>query len=72
MHEINEFLKGPIGTVVYSIIGILIMFLFIVLAEKFTSFSIKKEIIEDENVALGVMFGCLFIAIAIIIAASIV
>jgi hypothetical protein len=28
------------------------MFLFIVLAEKFTSFSIKKEIIEDENVAL--------------------
>ena len=48
------------------------MFLFIVLAEKFTSFSIKKEIIEDENVALWVMFGCLFIAIAIIIAASIV
>jgi hypothetical protein len=28
------------------------MFLFIVLAEKCTSFSIKKEIIEDENVAL--------------------
>lgn len=49
-----------------------LMWIFLVISEKATSFSIKKEIVEDENVALGVMFGCAFIAMAIIIAAAIV
>jgi hypothetical protein len=32
---------------------------------------LKKELIEDENIALGVMFAWFFIALAIIIAAAI-
>lgn len=48
------------------------MAILVFIIDKMTSFSIKKEIVEDENVALGIMFGCGFIAIAIIIAAAIV
>jgi uncharacterized membrane protein YjfL (UPF0719 family) len=40
--------------------------------EKITHFSVKKEIIEDENIALGTMFAGFFIAVAIIIAAAII
>ena len=39
--------------------------------DKLTSFSLKKELIEDENIALGTMFAGFFIALAIIIAAAI-
>ncbi len=33
--------------------------------------NVKKELIEDENIALAVMFAGFFIAVAIIIAAAI-
>lgn len=33
--------------------------------------NVRKELIEDENIALAVMFGGFFIAVAIIIAAAI-
>lgn len=68
----NSWMQGPIGTIFYSFLGMLLMWIFLALAERFTEFSVKKEIVEDENVALGVMFGCAFIAMAIIIAAAIV
>ncbi|PZM80138.1 DUF350 domain-containing protein [Candidatus Gracilibacteria bacterium] len=70
--ELEVFIKGVIGTILYSFIGIFIMVLFVIIIDKTTKFSIQKEIVEDENVALGVMLGCFFIAVAIIIAAAIV
>lgn len=70
--EWQVFLKGIIGTALYSLLGILIMVAFVWIIDKTTKFSIQKEIVEDENVALGVMLGCFFIAVAIIIAAAIV
>ncbi len=72
LETFNEFMKWPLGTIFYSFLGMFLMWIFLVISEKATSFSIKKEIVEDENVALGVMFGCAFIAMAIIIAAAIV
>lgn len=65
-------MKWPLGTLFYSFIGILIMFLIVVIINKSFGFSLKKEIIDDENVALWIMIGCFFIAIAIIIAAAII
>jgi len=70
--ELAELLKGFIGTMVYSFLGIFIMTISFCIIEKVTQFSLKKEIIEDENIALGTMFAGFFIAVAIIIAAAIV
>lgn len=72
LESFNEIMKGPLGTIFYSFLGMFLMWIFLIISEKFTTFSIKKEIVEDENVALGIMFGCAFIAMAIIIAAAIV
>lgn len=72
MEHFNLLMKWPLGTLFYSFIGILIMFLIVVIINKSFGFSLKKEIIDDENVALWIMIGCFFIAIAIIIAAAII
>lgn len=70
--DFELFLKWIVWTIIYSAIWISMMAILVFMIDKMTSFSIKKEIVEDENVALWIMFGCGFIAIAIIIAAAII
>lgn len=70
--DLHLLLKWVVWTLVYSFLGIFIMLVAFFIVEKITKFSIKKELIEDENVALWIMFGCFFIAVAIIIAASVI
>ncbi len=62
---------GVIESLIYSIVGILIMGASFWIFELITKFSARKELVEDENIAIWVMFGCFFIAVAIIIAAAI-
>ncbi len=58
-------------TLVYLWTGISIFIISIFLLEALTPWSLKKELIEDENIALWIIIGCFFIAIALIIAAAI-
>jgi len=58
-------------TLIYLGTWIVIFVLFIFLLEKLTPWSLEKELIEDENVALWIIIWCFFIAIALIIAAAI-
>lgn len=69
-----EYLKlGPmIATIVYSFIGVMVFIAAYWVLDRLTPFSIKKEIEEDQNTALGIIIGSCFIALAIIIAAAIV
>ncbi len=56
----------------YAFIGVLLMLGCILLCNWVLKVDLRKELIHDQNPAIGTMFGGLFIAIAIIIAASIV
>lgn len=58
-------------SLVYIFIGLWIFALVLLIVSKIFPWSLQKELIEDENVALGIMFAWLFIAIAIVIAAAI-
>jgi len=58
-------------TLIYLATGILIFLVFILLLEKLTHWSLKKEIIDDENVALAIIIWAFFIAIWLIITAAI-
>ncbi|MFT4560942.1 MAG: putative membrane protein [Gammaproteobacteria bacterium] len=60
-----------VGTVVYSLLGFIVFYVGFVLFDKFTPFSIRKEIEEDQNVALGIIIGAGLIAFSIIISAAI-
>ena len=58
-------------TLIYLGTGIVIFLLFIFLLDKLTPWSLEKELIEDENVALAIIIGAFFIAMGLIIAAAI-
>ena len=67
-----ELQLGPmLGTLIYSLLGIAIFYLAFIAFDKLTPFSVRKEIEEDQNVALGIIIGAGLIALAIIIAAAI-
>ena len=60
-----------IGTVFYTLIGVILMWGCWKVLDWMTPFSIVKEIEEDQNVALAILIGSIFLALAIIIAAVI-
>ena len=60
-----------VSTVVYASIGVVLMGLCFKIITMMVPFCVRKEIEEDQNVALAVLVGSMFLGIAIIIAASI-
>ncbi len=70
--EWTSILHGVIDTVIYSILGIILMGLGFLLINFFSPFSLKKEIEDDQNISLGIIIGSVFIGIAIIVASVIV
>lgn len=65
-------LSGLLSTTVYSIVGIVILVLAFLIFDLLTPYKLHKELAEDQNVALGVVIAGVFVAISIIIAASVV
>lgn len=59
------------ATLLYTGIGVVVFLAAFWLMGKLTPFSIRKEIEEDQNTALGIIIGAVIIGLAIIIAAAI-
>jgi uncharacterized membrane protein YjfL (UPF0719 family) len=68
-----EFIKPAalIGTVLYSTIGVAIMFVAFVVIDKITPYDLWKELCENRNQPIATLAAAIFIGIAIIIAAAI-
>lgn len=60
-----------LAALLYSLIGLALFALAFFVIVKVAPFSIRKEIEEDQNTALGVIIGAVFIGIALIISAAI-
>ncbi len=60
-----------VSTVIYAAVGVLMMGLCFKVITVLVPFCVRKEIEDDQNVALAILVGSMFIGIAIIIAASI-
>jgi uncharacterized membrane protein YjfL (UPF0719 family) len=68
-----EYLKPAalIGSVVYSVIGILLMIIGFIVIDRITPYDLWKELMENRNQPLATVVAAFTIAIAIIIAAAI-
>ena len=64
-------LHNALAAIVFAVIGVVLFILAFILFDKLTPGSLWKEIIEDQNTALGVLMGAVAIALAIIIAAAV-
>jgi uncharacterized membrane protein YjfL (UPF0719 family) len=60
-----------VTTAIFTAFGLLVFAIAYVIILKATPFSVRKEIEEDQNIALAVVIGAIIIGIAIIIAAAI-
>ncbi len=61
-----------INSVLYSFLGIAILLVVFILVEVLTpKHNIRKEILENKNMALAVLAGFFMLAVAIIIASAI-
>ena len=60
-----------VTTVVFVVLGLLVFALTFLVIVKATPFSVRKELEEDHNVALGVVIASVILGTAIIIAAAI-
>ncbi|WP_127128929.1 DUF350 domain-containing protein [Pseudoflavitalea rhizosphaerae] len=64
--------QALINSVVYSFVGIGILVVAFILAEIVTpKHNLRKEILENKNVALAVLAGFFMLAVAIIVASAI-
>lgn len=64
-------IQSIIGTVVFSFIGLVMFGIVYFLMVKLMPFSVRKEIEEDQNVALGIVIGSVIIGISMIVSAAI-
>ena len=67
----SSFANTLVSTVVYCIIGIVMFALSFLIIKMATPFSLRKEIEEDQNVALGIVIGSVILGLSLIIAAAV-
>lgn len=60
-----------LSTIVYSLVGLAMFALAYKVLGFMMPFSIRKELEEDQNTALGIVLGSMMLGLAIIIAAAI-
>ncbi|CAD5373727.1 conserved hypothetical protein [Rubrivivax sp. A210] len=68
-----DWLKPAIvlGSVLYAVIGVAVLWLSFVVIDKLTPYKLWEEICDRKNVALAIVVGAMFIAIGQIVAAAI-
>ena len=67
----NQLLHQLLVAAVFSILGLVILGAVWLVLIKVLPFSLRKEMEDDQNTALGIVLGCLILGISIIIAAAI-
>lgn len=58
-------------TLVYTALGMLVFGVSFIVIVRLSPFSIRKEIEEDQNTALAILLGSVFIGLAIIIGSTV-
>jgi putative membrane protein len=68
LHDLRPL--AMLSTLIYSMLGLALFAVALFIIQKVTPFSLRKEIEEDQNTALAIIVGSVFIALAIIIQAA--
>jgi putative membrane protein len=71
MDWLSQHARPVIDSIIYSILGTVVLLVFFYLIEKVLPFSMTKEIAEDHNVSLGIILGAFIIGLSIIISSAI-
>ena len=59
------------GSILFAMIGVLVFWLAFLVLDKLTPYRLWEELVEKQNVALGIVVGAMALGISIIVAAAI-
>ncbi len=59
------------GSIVFALVGVAIFWLCFVIIDKLTPYKLWEEIVEKQNMALGVVVAAMCLGISLIVAAAI-
>jgi hypothetical protein len=68
----DDLLRPMILAIVFTVVGVALFILSIWLVVRLCPFSVRKEIEEDQNMALGVIMGSIILGIAVVLAAAMI
>lgn len=69
--KLDELLPVLVTTIIFVFLGLIVFAAAFFIIVRVVPFSIKKEIEDDQNIALAVLIGSMIIGMAMIIAAAI-
>jgi uncharacterized membrane protein YjfL (UPF0719 family) len=59
------------GSILYALIGVVIFWFSFILLDKITPYKLWEELVEKQNLALGIVVGAMALGICLIVAAAI-
>jgi len=60
-----------LGSILYAIVGVLVFWITFLIIDKLTPYDLWQEIVEKQNMALGLVVAAMSLGICIIVAAAI-
>lgn len=60
-----------IGSIVFALIGVVVFWISFIVIDKLTPYDLWKELVENRNMALGLVVAAMSLGISIIVAAAI-
>ena len=63
--------RPVLDSILYSVLGTLILLGAFAFIERVLPFSMRKEVAEDQNVALGIILGAFILGVSLIISSAI-
>jgi putative membrane protein len=64
-------LKSIVNALIFSVVGVVVLIISYLIIEKLTPENTWKEIVQNKNTALAIVFAALIIGISLIISAAI-
>jgi putative membrane protein len=60
-----------LGSIVFALIGVIIFWLCFIIIDKLTPYKLWEELVEKQNIALGIVVAAMCLGISMIVAAAI-
>ena len=71
MEWLSQHARPVVDSILYSVLGTAVLLAAFALIEKVLPFSMRKEVAEDHNVALGIILGAFILGVSLIISSAI-
>ncbi|HEU0090596.1 MAG TPA: DUF350 domain-containing protein [Vicinamibacteria bacterium] len=71
MDWLSQHARPVVDSILYSVLGTIVLLAAFALIERVLPFSLRKEVAEDQNVALGIILGAFILGVSLIISSAI-